>query len=70
MPQKTIQLLGDVFDFQKIWEWIQDLTSHGIIDTKRSGSGQRGQTTLIGLSDVPAEMLEQYIAGLLDSQEL
>ena len=51
----------------QIWEWIQDLTSHGIIDTKRSGSGQRGQTTLIGLSDVPAEMLEQYIAGLLDS---
>ena len=54
----------------QIWEWIQDLTAHGIIDTKRSGSGQRGQTTLIGLSDVPAEMLEQYIASLLDSQEL
>jgi len=53
----------------QIWEWVQDLTSHGIIDTKRSGSGQRGQTTLIGLSDVPAEMLEQFIAGLLDSQE-
>ncbi len=53
----------------QIWEWVQDLTSHGIIDAKRSGSGQRGQTTLIGLSDVPAEMLEQYIAGLLDSQE-
>jgi len=53
----------------QIWEWVQDLTSHGIIDAKRSGSGQRGQTTLIGLSDVPAEMLEQYIAGLLDTQE-
>ncbi|MHA1136381.1 MAG: ORC1-type DNA replication protein [Candidatus Thorarchaeota archaeon] len=53
----------------QIWEWVQDLTAHGIIDTKRSGSGQRGQTTLIGLSDVPAEMLEQYIASLLDSQE-
>ncbi len=53
----------------QIWEWVQDLTSHGIIDAKRSGSGQRGQTTLIGLSDVPAEMLEQYIASLLDSQE-
>ncbi|MCK5390048.1 MAG: orc1/cdc6 family replication initiation protein, partial [Candidatus Thorarchaeota archaeon] len=54
----------------QIWEWVQDLTSHGIIDTKRSGSGQRGQTTLIGLSDVPAEMLEHFIASLLDSQEL
>ncbi|TFG35075.1 ORC1-type DNA replication protein [Candidatus Thorarchaeota archaeon] len=54
----------------QIWEWIQDLTAHGIIDTKRSGSGQRGQTTLIGLSDVPAEMLEHFIATILDSQEL
>jgi cell division control protein 6 len=54
----------------QIWEWVQDLTSHGIIDTKRSGSGQRGQTTLIGLSDVPAEMLEQYITSLLESQEI
>jgi len=53
----------------QIWEWIQDLTAHGIIDTKRSGSGQRGQTTLIGLSDVPAEMLEHFIATILDSQE-
>jgi cell division control protein 6 len=51
----------------QIWEWVQDLTAHGIIDTKRSGSGQRGQTTLIGLSDVPAEMLEQFITSLLDS---
>ncbi|MBN2229906.1 MAG: ORC1-type DNA replication protein [Candidatus Thorarchaeota archaeon] len=54
----------------QIWEWIQDLNAHGIIDTKRSGSGQRGQTTLIGLSEVPAEMLESYITTILDSQEL
>ncbi|RDE11097.1 MAG: orc1/cdc6 family replication initiation protein [Candidatus Thorarchaeota archaeon] len=54
----------------QIWEWVQDLNAHGIIDTKRSGSGQRGQTTLIGLSDVPAEMLELFIARLLDSKEL
>jgi cell division control protein 6 len=54
----------------QIWEWVQDLNAHGIIDTKKSSSGQRGQTTLIGLSDVPAEMLEQFIARLLDSQEM
>jgi cell division control protein 6 len=54
----------------QIWEWVQDLNAHGIIDTKRSGSGQRGQTTLIGLTDVPAEMLEHFIARLLDSKEL
>lgn len=49
----------------QIWEWVQDLTAHGVIDTKRSGPGQRGQTTLIGLSDVPAELLEQFLLDLL-----
>ncbi|MHA2192824.1 MAG: ORC1-type DNA replication protein [Candidatus Thorarchaeota archaeon] len=49
----------------QIWEWVQDLNAHGLLDTKRSGAGQRGQTTLIGLSDVPAEMLEQHLLDLL-----
>jgi cell division control protein 6 len=50
----------------QIWEWVQDLNAHSIIDTKRSGAGQRGQTTLIGISDVPAEMLEDFLLKLLD----
>ena len=49
----------------QIWEWIQNLNAHGVVDTKRSGAGQRGQTTLIGLSDVPAEMLERFLLELL-----
>ncbi|MFX1578020.1 MAG: ORC1-type DNA replication protein [Promethearchaeota archaeon] len=53
----------------QIWEWVQDLHSHGILDTKKSGSGQRGQTTLIGFSDVPSEMLEQFLTGLLDTSK-
>ena len=50
----------------QVWEWIQDLNAHGVIDTKRSSAGQRGQTTLIGLSDVPAEMLEKFLQDLLE----
>ncbi len=50
----------------QVWEWVQDLSSHGLVDTKRSGVGQRGQTTLIGLSDVPAELLEHYLLELLE----
>ncbi|TFF87042.1 ORC1-type DNA replication protein [Candidatus Thorarchaeota archaeon] len=50
----------------QVWEWVQDLNAHGVIDTQRSGAGQRGQTTMIGLSDVPAEMLEQFLIKLLD----
>ncbi|MBS3793553.1 MAG: ORC1-type DNA replication protein [Candidatus Thorarchaeota archaeon] len=50
----------------QIWEWVQDLNAHGVIDTKRSGEGQRGQTTLIGLSDVPAGMLEAFLLDFLN----
>jgi cell division control protein 6 len=53
----------------QVWEWVQDLTSHGIVDTKKSGTGQRGQTTLIGFSDVPADMLESFLSDLLSSNE-
>lgn len=53
----------------QIWEWVQDLTSHGVLDTKKSGTGQRGQTTLIGFSDVPADMLESFLSSLLDDEE-
>jgi cell division control protein 6 len=52
----------------QVWEWIQDLNAHGAIDTKKSGVGQRGQTTMIGLSDVPAELLEQFLLDLLESR--
>ncbi|MFX0106705.1 MAG: ORC1-type DNA replication protein [Candidatus Hodarchaeota archaeon] len=50
----------------QVWEWVQDLNAHGLVDTKRSGAGQRGQTTLIGLSDVPAEKLEEYLLEILN----
>jgi cell division control protein 6 len=53
----------------QVWEWVQDLTSHGVIDTKKSSSGQRGQTTLIGFSDVPATMLEDFLAEMLELKE-
>ncbi|MFW9832518.1 MAG: ORC1-type DNA replication protein [Candidatus Thorarchaeota archaeon] len=53
----------------QIWEWVQDLHSHGILDAKKSGTGQRGQTTLIGFSDVPSEMLEQFLTGLLETSK-
>ncbi len=50
----------------QVWEWVQDLNAHGVIDTKQSGEGQRGQTTLIGLSDVPAGMLEAFLLDFLN----
>ncbi|MGY5874195.1 MAG: ORC1-type DNA replication protein [Candidatus Thorarchaeota archaeon] len=54
----------------QVWEWVQDLNAHGVVDTKRSGTGQRGQTTMIGFSEVPAEMLESYLLELLEGRRL
>ncbi len=52
----------------QVWEWVQDLTAQDVIETKRSSVGQRGQTTLIGLSDVPADMLEESLLDVLDRE--
>ncbi|MHA1736032.1 MAG: ORC1-type DNA replication protein, partial [Candidatus Thorarchaeota archaeon] len=52
----------------QVWEWVQDLSAHGIVDARRSGAGRRGQTTLIGLSDVPAEMLERFLIELIEDE--
>jgi cell division control protein 6 len=52
----------------QVWEWVQDLNAQDLIQTRRSSTGQRGQTTLIGLSDVPAEMLEESLLDMLDLQ--
>ncbi len=52
----------------QIWEWVQDLTAHGVIHSKRSGQGHRGQTTLIGFLDVPANLLEHFLLSLLDKE--
>ncbi len=52
----------------QIWEWVQDLNAHGVIDTKRSSIGQRGQTTMIGLLDVPANLLEHYLLDVLSKR--
>ncbi len=54
----------------QVWEWVQDLNAHGVVDTKRSGTGQRGQTTMIGFSEVPAEMLESFLLELLEGRRL
>ncbi|MEM2142875.1 MAG: ORC1-type DNA replication protein [Candidatus Thorarchaeota archaeon] len=50
----------------QIWTWVQDLGAQDIIEAKRSSVGRRGQTTLIGLSEVPAEMLEECLLELIE----
>jgi cell division control protein 6 len=52
----------------QLWKYVQALSVSGIIETMVSGVGQRGKTTLIGLSRVPASDLEQEIVKVLSRE--
>jgi len=52
----------------QLWKYVQALSAAGIIETMVSGVGQRGKTTLIGLSRVPASDLEQELVKLLSRE--
>ncbi len=52
----------------QLWKYVQALSVAGIIETMVSGVGQRGKTTLIGLSRVPASDLEQELVKVLSRE--
>jgi len=49
----------------QLWKYVKELSASGVIETKVSGEGQRGKTTLISLSRVPASDLEQELSKAL-----
>jgi cell division control protein 6 len=49
----------------QLWKYVKGLSAAGIIETVVSGVGQRGKTTLISLSRVPASDLEQELVKIL-----
>ncbi|MFX1577072.1 MAG: ORC1-type DNA replication protein [Promethearchaeota archaeon] len=54
----------------QIWAYIQDLVGLGILTTKSSSVGQRGNTTLISLPDIPAAVLERELELLLEKRKV
>ena len=44
-----------------LWTFIKELERHGIIITKLSGKGIKGNTTLINLPDLPVTVLEKEL---------
>jgi len=52
----------------QLWKYVQALSASGIIETMVSGVGQRGKTTLIGLSRVPSSDLEQELVTILSRE--
>lgn len=53
----------------KVWEFVQELEDIGLIVTKISDVGFRGKTTLTGLPEIPAAILEREVVRLLEAGE-
>ena len=49
----------------QLWKYAKELSASGVIETKVSGEGQRGTTTLISLPRVPASDLEKELVRTL-----
>jgi len=50
----------------QVYEYIRDLKQRGLIDTKTSGKGYRGRSTLIGIFNVPLDQLEKEVLRLIE----
>jgi len=53
----------------QFWKYIKDLNALGFIDTKISGEGVVGKTTLISLSEIPAGQLEEILEREIEGSE-
>jgi cell division control protein 6 len=45
----------------QFWKYVRDLSAVGIIDTQHSGRGVQGSTTMIALTELPAEILIEVL---------
>ncbi|MDG6223745.1 MAG: ORC1-type DNA replication protein [Candidatus Bathyarchaeota archaeon] len=52
----------------QLWKYVNSLSATGILETMVSGVGQRGKTTMISLSRVPASDLDQEITKILSQK--
>ncbi|MEM0457446.1 MAG: ORC1-type DNA replication protein, partial [Sulfolobales archaeon] len=50
----------------QVYEYILNLKRMGVIDTKPSGRGRRGRTTMIGIGTAPLKPLSDKVDELLD----
>lgn len=49
-----------------VWRRVRLLAQGGFIETRKSGKGMRGQTTLIGVSNVSTQAMERTLKEMLD----
>ncbi len=51
-----------------LWEFLQELKKSGVVETKPSGKGRRGRTTLISISRESLDSLENVVTSILRSK--
>ncbi len=52
----------------QIWERVRVLSRIGVIKTRISGRGLRGKSTIIGVEDIPAKILEKELTEWLKNE--
>jgi cell division control protein 6 len=52
----------------QFWEYVQELSNAGLIQTKVTGDPSGGRTTFISLPDVPAKVLREKLEELLGAR--
>lgn len=56
------------YKYTAIWKRVRELRSMGFLDTKKSGEGMKGQTTLISLGSIPADKLQAKLREMLKEE--
>ena len=50
----------------QLWERIREMSRKGIVDTRISGEGLKGKTTLVSVGEAPTKTLEEEIIKLME----
>lgn len=53
----------------QLWSYLQELSKQSVIETRLSGEGLRGKTTLISLPDVSVETIEIYLVKQIELKQ-
>ncbi len=53
----------------QLWSYLQELSKQSVIETRLSGEGLRGKTTLISLPDVSVETIEAYLVKQIELKQ-
>ncbi len=49
----------------QLWDYVKDMASRGILETRLSGKGMRGRTTFISIPTEPLETMKQAVESMV-----